>query len=147
MKYFFVVFICFGLLSCGKDQMGTDNDLIKMYLLENNLNALEFESGLHVVIINQGGEEKPSLLNEVEVHYEGRYLDGEKFDSSYDAGNPVKFPLSVLIAGWQEGIPMFGRGGEGTLLVPSHLGYGSNPPNGIRKDAVLVFDIELLDFN
>jgi FKBP-type peptidyl-prolyl cis-trans isomerase FkpA len=133
--------------SCGKDQMTTDEELIQQYIDDNNLLVKALDDGLYVVIDAIGGEERPALSNEITVDYEGKYLDGEKFDSSYDRGKPIVFPLSGFIDGWRMGIPEFGRGGRGTIIIPSHLGYGSNPPTGIRKNAVLVFDIELIDFN
>jgi FKBP-type peptidyl-prolyl cis-trans isomerase FkpA len=53
--------------------------------------------------------------------------------------------LSGVIKGWQEGLQFFGKGGKGMLLVPSKMGYGSKPPAGIRVNAVLIFNIHLID--
>lgn len=148
MKYrLLFILAIFVLWSCGKDQMETDEELIQQYITDNNLDAKSLESGLYVVIEIEGSQDKPELSSEIEIDYEGHYLDGEKFDSSYDRGEPLIFTLAGLIEGWQLGIPEFGKGGIGTLLIPSHLGYGSNPPFGVREDAVLVFDIELINFN
>ena len=146
IKYSIIIFSLLILASCGKDQMTTDDELIQEYLANNGLQAKLFESGLYVIVDIEGGSEKPDLTSEVTIDYEGKYLDGEKFDSSYDSGEPIIFPLNGFIEGWQLGIPEFGKGGSGTLIIPSHLGYGGNPPFGIRKNAVLIFDIELLDF-
>jgi FKBP-type peptidyl-prolyl cis-trans isomerase FkpA len=74
------------------------------------------------------------------VDYTGYFMDGKVFDESVST-----FSLRGVIAGWREGIPLFGKGGKGKLLIPSRLGYGSNPPPGIPKDAVLLFDIHLID--
>ena len=59
---------------------------------------------------------------------------------------PSTFPLLNVIAGWQEGIPLFSKGGEGKLFIPASLGYGYNASNGIPGGSVLIFDIELIDF-
>ncbi|HMT35931.1 MAG TPA: FKBP-type peptidyl-prolyl cis-trans isomerase, partial [Chitinophagaceae bacterium] len=85
----------------------------------------------------------------VKVHYKGYKLNGEKFDSSYDRNEPIDFPLSGVIKGWTEGIPMLEEGGKGTLLIPSHLAYGQNGPPGskIGPNEVLLFDVELIQIN
>jgi FKBP-type peptidyl-prolyl cis-trans isomerase len=82
----------------------------------------------------------------VEVHYTGWLLDGTKFDSSYDRGEPVTFPLSGVIPGWQEGVGLMKVGGKSKLIVPPELGYGERGfGNRIPPDSVLVFDIQLRD--
>lgn len=136
--------------ACSKeDQREVDEDLIREYIADNSLDGREGEDGLFYVIGKEGNGARPELSSEVTVHYEGYLLDGDVFDSSYERGTPATFPLTGVIKGWQLGIPLFKEGGKGTLLIPSHLGYGSNPPpgSGIPRDAVLVFDIELLDVN
>ena len=89
----------------------------------------------------------PELSSAVTVHYEGSLTDGTVFDSSYDTGTPVTFPLSGVISGWQIGIPKFREGSSGLLVIPSSLAYGPNPPagSGIPPNAVLVFRIEVLE--
>jgi FKBP-type peptidyl-prolyl cis-trans isomerase len=72
--------------------------------------------------------------------------DGTKFDSSRDGGLPFKSSLGGLIEGWKEGIPYFGKGGKGKLLLPGSLGYGSSGSGSIPGNAVTIFDIELIDF-
>ena len=136
--------------SCSKnddeDQRAVDEALILEYIADNGLDAVEGPEGLYAVIENEGAGARPDIGNTVEVHYEGFLLDGTKFDSSYDRGTPATFPLSGVIRGWQLGIPLFREGGKGTLLIPSHLAYGSRPPfgSGIPPNAVLVFTVELL---
>ena len=147
----FMVFCMFAAVltvSCEKDSSTKeiDNMEIQTYIADNNLDAQSTSSGLHYTIDKEGNGQHPNLNNEVTVHYRGYYTDGEQFDSSYDRGMPATFPLSMVIEGWQEGIPFFSKGGKGKLLIPSHLGYGSGPPPGIRPNAVLVFDIELITF-
>ncbi|TAJ02287.1 MAG: FKBP-type peptidyl-prolyl cis-trans isomerase [Planctomycetota bacterium] len=84
--------------------------------------------------------------SEVSVHYSGWLLDGTKFDSSVDRGAPAKFPLRGVISGWTEGVGTMKVGGKRKFVIPARLGYGANPrPGGpIPPNAVLVFDVELL---
>ena len=76
------------------------------------------------------------------MKYNGTLLDGTKFDGN----DNFNYPLSSLIPGWQEGIPYFGKGGKGILLIPPHLGYGDRPNGDIPANSILRFDIELFDF-
>ena len=81
------------------------------------------------------------------VNYTGTLLDGTKFDSSYDHGQPYEFPLgrNRVIKGWDEGVATMKVGGRRRLVVPPALGYGplGSPPK-IPGNSTLVFDIELL---
>jgi FKBP-type peptidyl-prolyl cis-trans isomerase len=81
------------------------------------------------------------------VHYTGRLLDGTKFDSSIDRGEPVEFTISEneLIGGWVQGLQMMKKGGKAQLIVPSSLAYGPQGQRNIPPYSPLVFDIELLD--
>ncbi len=150
MKRIIFIFIAVGLvlLSCGKsaeDILKDDITEIESYLSANGLVAQSTASGLHYIIDNPGNGQKPGINNVVTVKYKGYFTDDAVFDQSGNAG--VSFPLSNVIEGWQEGIPLFGKGGNGILLIPSSLGYADNPPPGFPSNAVLIFDVELLDFN
>jgi len=129
------------------DQALVDEELILQYIDDNNLNAEEGPEGLYIVRDVEGTGASPTLNDVVVVDYEGFLLDGTKFDSSIDRGTPAEFPLSGLIRGWQLGIPLLKEGGRATLILPSALAYGNNPPPGspIPVNAVLVFDIELIE--
>ena len=127
---------------CDKEEDfdSKDDQIIRDYIAANNLVAEKTDSGLYYVIDETGGTQHPNINNDVRVAYSGYYTDGEKFD-----GNTATFGLRGVIKGWQEGIHLFGKGGKGKLLIPSRFGYGSNPPPGIRMNAVLIFDIHLID--
>ena len=150
MKSLFVKFIFIfsfiAMYSCSEDIMEKNMKEIEEYLSDNNLNAESTASGLYYIIDNPGTGEKPTIQNTVTVHYHGYFTNGNVFDSSINRGTPAEFPLSQVIQGWQEGIPLFGKGGFGQLFIPSHLAYGENPPPGIPSNAVLIFDVELIDF-
>lgn len=146
-----IIFPLLFLLACSNDdpeqQRMEDEQRILDYIAENNLDAQEGPEGLYYVIDQPGNGAQPEPSSTVVVHYEGFLLNGTKFDSSYDRGQPATFPLTGVIRGWQLGIPLFREGGRGTLLIPSHLAYGSNPPagSGIPANAVLRFEVELLE--
>jgi len=123
-----------------------NDDEILAYLDEHGLEAEKTESGIYYLITDEGGRKKPTLKSKVTCHYRGYLTNGNTFDSSFDRGKPSTFPLRQVIAGWQEGIPLFGKGGKGSLFIPSRHAYVSNPPGVIPADAVLIFDIELIDF-
>lgn len=123
-----------------------ENEEIAQYIADNNLTPIEGPEGLLLVIDEEGSAEKPDSLTEVRIHYKGTLLNGQQFDSSYDRGVPSNLNLANTIRGWKLGIPNFGRGGSGKLIVPFDLGYGSQNRTGIPAYSTLVFDIELIDF-
>ncbi len=128
-------------------QAKKDEDIIQAYIKENKLDAKPVGKGVYVVIDEPGKGDKPTLDNKVTCHYEGTLIDGKKFDSSFDRGQPTSFPLRGVVPGWQVGIPAFAKGGKGTILVPSEAGYGINgAPPSIPPNSVLKFKVELIDF-
>lgn len=132
-----------SIASCKKDdQRDIDQQLIEDFINEHNLDADSTSSGLYYVIDEPGSAEHPTLSDVVTVTYVGFLLNGDIFDSRPNQ----TFPLNQVIAGWQEGIPLFGKGGKGLLIIPSHLGYGDRVISGIPANSVLVFDITLEDF-
>lgn len=105
------------------------------------------ESGLKYHIDKAGEETHPTKRDTVKVHYEGKLLDGTKFDSSYDRGEPIAFPLMNVIAGWTEGMQLIGKGGKIQLRIPANLAYGERGAGTIPPGATLDFTVELLDIN
>lgn len=133
----------------AKKQNETDDKLIADYVASKQLSAQKTASGIYYVITKPGNGKHPASNDHVKVHYSGTLLDGTKFDSSYDRGEPAEFGLDQVIKGWTEGIPMLDEGGKGTLIIPSSMAYGQNPPPGspIKPNSVLVFEVELLAIN
>lgn len=107
------------------------------------------DSGLRYIDMVEGTGATPSSSSaNVTVHYTGWLVDGTKFDSSVDRGEPTSFPLNRVIKGWTEGVGSMKVGGKRKLIIPFDLGYGPNG-NGrtIPPRATLVFDVELLETN
>ena len=105
-------------------------------------------SGLEYQVLATGsaGGRKPTDVNKVSVHYEGRLVDGTVFDSSYERGEPIEFPLANVIPGWTEGVQLMGEGDKFRFFIPPALGYGERgtPGGPIGPNEALVFDVELL---
>lgn len=103
------------------------------------------ESGLQYQVIKAGSGPNAKPENTVTVHYVGTLLDGTKFDSSIDNGQPVDFPLSNVISGWIEGISLMNKNAKFKFWIPSKLGYGPRGNGPIGPNATLIFEVELLD--
>ena len=117
------------------------------YLAENSKKegVVTTESGLQYKELKAGSGAKPSKSDRVKVHYRGTLIDGKVFDSSYDRGEPIVFPVTGVIAGWIEGLQLMQVGSKFELTIPSNLAYGANGSGPvIGPDATLVFEVELL---
>ena len=122
---------------------------INKYLTDNNITVKPTNDSLFVVILSEGNGPKPHPGDTVKVHYTGYLIDGTKFDSSVDHGQPFEFVLGQgrVIKGWDEGIAMLNKGTKAKFVFPSKLGYGSRGAGGlIPPYAPLVFEVELIDF-
>ncbi len=102
-------------------------------------------TGLQYQIVKAGTGPKPSATDTVKVHYTGTTLDGTKFDSSVDRGEPAQFALNAVIPGWTEALALMPVGSKWTLWIPSGLAYGDRGRPGIPGKATLVFDVELIE--
>ncbi|HRZ95962.1 MAG TPA: FKBP-type peptidyl-prolyl cis-trans isomerase [Paludibacter sp.] len=102
-------------------------------------------TGLQYKVIVPAEGKKPSVQDTVKVHYTGTLLNGTKFDSSIDRGEPIEFPLNQVIKGWTEGVQLMSVGSKYKFFVPYTLGYGEQGAGGVIPPfATLVFDVELL---
>lgn len=119
------------------------------FLAENGKkpNVKTTASGLQYEVVTEGTGPKPTASDVVRVHYKGTLLDGKTFDSSYDRGEPVVFPLGQVVPGWQEGIALMPVGSKYKLWIPAKLGYGEKgtPGGPIGPNATLAFEVELLE--
>lgn len=127
-------------------QFKTDLMLIQDYAQKSGKAFQHTEHGLHYHIETQGSGPQAEAGKSVSVHYTGKLLDGQVFDSSIGRGQPITFGLGQgrVIRGWDEGIALFREGGKGTLLIPSILGYGPQAMGPIPANSVLEFEIEVV---
>lgn len=103
---------------------------------------------LQKVDLKEGDGQEAKVGDTVKVHYKGTFATNQqKFDSSYDKGEPVEFALKEgsVIKGWVDGVPGMKVGGQRRLVIPADLAYGaSGVPNAIPPSTDMVFEIELL---
>ena len=118
------------------------------FIAANWPGATETESGLRYIVETEGdGGNSPKMGTSVTTHYTGTLLDGTKFDSSVDRGEPATFKIGQVIQGWNEALMDMSRGEKRTLIIPPELGYGERGyPGVIPPNAYLVFEVELIDF-
>lgn len=102
-------------------------------------------SGLQYEVLQSSDGPKPKATDRVRVHYRGTLIDGKEFDSSYNSGQPVTFPLNRVISGWTEALQLMPVGSKYRIVLPPELGYGARgAPPDIGPDATLIFEVELL---
>jgi len=147
MKHLFLLGLLAILFSgCSKDDDvdygPIDEQLIKDYLEENDLEAQRHSSGLYYHIITPGTGNNVYPNARVTIRYTGKLLDGTVFDS----GKLTDYPLSNLIPAWKIGIPMLKKGGKAIFYCPSALAYGSQVKPTIPANSVLIFDVEVIHF-
>lgn len=117
------------------------------YLETNNIDATEHISGLYYSITEEGtGTDMPSFNSIVEVKYKGYLTDGYVFDET-KGDNTAEFGLGQVIAGWRIGMTLMKKGGKATFVIPSNLGYGFRGTGTIPPNAVIIFDVELINFS
>ena len=139
----FCILLFIGGLSCT-DNTNEDRITILNYLDSNGLVGID-TSGVFVVIQVPGSVEKPAETSSLRIKYTGYYIDGVVFDQS-TGSDPVLLKLSSAVKGLRIGLRKFGKNSKGTILIPSDQGYANNPPFGIRHNAILIYDVEVLDF-
>ncbi|MFM8392697.1 MAG: FKBP-type peptidyl-prolyl cis-trans isomerase, partial [Acidobacteriota bacterium] len=104
-------------------------------------------TGLRYEDLAPGSGANPTRGQTVVVHYTGRLLNGQKFDSSLDRNRPFEFRIGEgqVIRGWDEGVMSMMIRGKRKLIIPPHLGYGSRDLGVIPPNSTLVFEVELLE--
>ncbi len=114
----------------------------------NKAGVITTESGLQYIVLKEGDGPKPTTSDQVKVHYTGRLLSGEVFDSSEERNQPVTFHVRSVIPGWTEALQLMSPGAQYKLFIPSALAYGERggpKGSGIGPNEVLIFDVKLID--
>lgn len=127
----------------GEKNMKEGKDFLEKNKAKENVKTTK--SGLQYLVEKEGTGKTPSRDDEVKVHYTGTLINGEKFDSSLDRGQPAEFPVGGVIPGWTEALMLMKEGSKYKLVIPSELAYGPMGRPGIPPNSVLLFDVELLE--
>ncbi len=105
-------------------------------------------SGLQYKKLAEGKGKQPTADKNVTVHYAGRLIDGQEFDSSIKRGEPASFDVNGVIPGWTEALQLMHEGDKFELYIPSELAYGERGAGGqIPPHSVLIFEVELIKVN
>ena len=149
MKLFFLSMFIVLFVSCNSDDsipkdytVENEQEIID-YIAEHNLNATPTGSGLYYVIEEEGTGAEITSTSDISVRYKGTLTDGEVFDESTEG---ISFNIQGVISGFSEGVQLFNEGGSGLLIIPAHLGYGSEKSGSIPAGSVLIFEVELIDY-
>lgn len=131
-----------------QQEEGETNKKKSAEFLEKNKTAEGIKvtaSGLQYSVIKEGDGPIPKKEDTVKCHYTGTLLDGTKFDSSVDRGQPAEFPVGGVIPGWTEALQMMKVGSKYKLVIPPELAYGASGRPGIPPNSALIFEVELLE--
>ena len=126
---------------------GPNRDAGEAFLAENakKEGVVTTRSGLQYKVLVKGEGEVPQKTDKVQVHYEGRLIDGTVFDASKKHGDkPLEFRADQVIKGWTEALTMMPVGSKWQLYIPYKLAYGNRNQGQIKPYSALVFDVELV---
>lgn len=143
--------VALSLSACGQSKEAIANmDAAKTFMATNAKaeGVKTLPSGVQYKIVTSGPADgtSPKKSDEVKVHYEGKLLSDEIFDSSFQRGAPATFPLGGLIPAWVEALQQMKPGDEWLLYVPPEQGYGAQGAGPIPPNSVLIFRIQLIAF-
>jgi peptidylprolyl isomerase/FKBP-type peptidyl-prolyl cis-trans isomerase FklB len=143
--------VALSLSACGQSKEAIANmDAAKTFMATNAKaeGVKTLPSGVQYKVVTSGPADgtSPKKSDEVKVHYEGKLLSDEIFDSSFQRGAPATFPLGGLIPAWVEALQQMKPGDEWLLYVPPEQGYGAQGAGPIPPNSVLIFRIQLIAF-
>jgi len=149
LRFVLLLLVISSLAGCVKDKtcvpktVASEQATMQAYAAANNMTTQVHPSGMLYQIVNAGNGAVATLASRVTVRYTGKLMNGTVFDSR--TTTPAEFMLGQVITGWQLGVPLIQKGGTIRLIVPSSLAYGCTATGPIPGDAVLFFEIELVD--
>ena len=120
------------------------------FLAENKKKegVVTLASGLQYKVIKEGDGKSPKETDTVTVNYQGTFIDGAEFDSSYKRNQPATFQVNGVIPGWTEALQLMKAGSKWQLYIPAGLAYGEQGAGRvIGPNATLIFDVELLSID
>lgn len=133
-----------------KGSAGNNRKLGEDFLKSNALKqgVVETSTGLQYSIVEQSTGELPTPHSKIIIHQRALLLNGNILEDTYRLNKPDELAINELIEGLQEGILMMPKGSRYKFWVPAELAWGKKGTgNKIPPNAVLVFDIRLVDFN
>jgi len=134
----------------NKAKYGVTMESNKKFFQQNKQKpgVIETVSGLQYKVLTEGTGAIPISSDKVTVHYTGVLLDGTKFDSSVDRGQPASFPVSGVIKGWTEVLQLMKTGAKYEVYIPSELAYGARGAGEvIQPYSALIFTVELISID
>ena len=153
MKSLFIALFVVLFISCEsddgdnfpKDFTAQNEEEILAYIAVNDLDAAKTNSGLHYVIEEVGTGAEITASSDVSIRFKAFYTNGTIVDENTDEG--ISFKLqNTNLAGVREGLQYFREGGSGILLIPAHLAFGNEDNNGVPAGSVLIFEIQVIDY-
>ena len=129
-------------------EFGPNKEAGEKFLAENakKEGVKTLPSGVQYKVLKEGNGAVPADTSVVKVHYEGRTMEGNVFDSSYKRGEPTKFRVDQVIKGWTDALKQMPAGSTWEIYVPQELAYGERQQGSdIKPFSMLIFKIELID--
>lgn len=162
--YYYLIFLAFAITACSESEpqdasdkkeeinpfdlgklAAIDREIIREYVgIQTDMEFDSTESGIFYALENPGIGDPPTDTSTVTVDYTLYLVDGTLVESTIVNGEPSTFEVGKVIEGWKESLKLMGVTGKGTFVIPSGLGYGLRSVNGLPRNSILVFDIEIL---
>lgn len=147
MKYLQLVFLTLLLIGCqtySEEDRSQFEKKIEKFIAEKDLDFNRLESGLYYKIESESVDSEPiKYTDQVTFYYTGEFLNGEVFQQIPE-NDPLTFKVKELIAGWQEGLMQLKGAGTIKLIIPPHLGYGTEDTEKIPPNSILYYDLTVL---
>jgi FKBP-type peptidyl-prolyl cis-trans isomerase FklB len=109
--------------------------------------VITHSSGFQYKVLENGKDDakSPTYFDNVICHYEGRFINGKIFDSSYKRNKTEHFPINGVISGWSLALPMMKEGDKWEIYLPTEFAYGrQGAGKDIGPNETLIFIIELI---